>query len=91
MHGYLPDQWKCRKGCGICNSFQAEDESLMVHGCKKDTLLWYIFARVKYVELKRWLLLLYERSSYKEDTDFSSVSNGIGKKVIGFNYCKVAS
>lgn len=38
-------------------------------GCKKDILFWYIFARVPYVELRRWLLLLYVGISYKENTD----------------------
>lgn len=49
--------------------FQTEDESSMACGCKKAILFWYIFARVPYVEIRRWLLLLYVRSSYKENTD----------------------
>lgn len=62
-------QWKCRKGCGICKTFRAEDEyTLWLQ--KRHLILIYICEGAIYgAQEVVWLLLLYVGSSYQENTE----------------------
>lgn len=62
-------QWKCRKGCGICKSFQTEGEYCLWLQKQHVILVDICEGTICGAQEAVWLLLLYVRSSYQENTD----------------------